>query len=73
MNDLIFKILTNKQTVSSKSARNTIFKFKKYKISVPNILSKRIELQIKKKQYSLIRQMIDIYRNEILTNFESVL
>jgi len=70
MDDFIFKIIINPKTAVSKKSNVVIFSLRKYEIAAPKVLGEKFLSKIKRKQYSLIRQMIDIYRNEIITNFK---
>ena len=70
MNNFIFKIIINPKAAVTKKSNVVIFSLKNYEIAAPKVLGEKILSKIKRKQYSLISQMIDIYRNEIITNFE---
>ena len=65
----IFKVITSKNLKVRFKNKNTYFVFKNFKVVMPDILGSKFLQLNKSKQYSLLRQMIDIYKDEIVTNF----
>lgn len=67
--DIIFKVVTSKNLKVRLKNKNKYFMFKNFKVVMPDILGSKFLQLNKSRQYSLLRQMIDIYKDEIVTNF----
>ena len=66
---MIIKIIQNKKCKIKVKNNHTIFKLNNYFIAMPTLLADKISKLIKKRRYSLIQELIDIYKDDIKTNF----
>ena len=69
MNEKLYKIFTSRNLKINRKRGVVFFNLDHHRVAAPKVLGDKILKQIKRKQYSLIRQMIDIYKDELLTNF----
>lgn len=70
MTNFIFKIISDPKTKISRKPGILCFENRGKLVMIPKGIGAVILRKIKRKQFGLIRQMIDIYKDELVTNFK---
>ena len=66
---MILKVLLHKKKSVNIESNRVVFLLQGLKIVMPKKMGVKILELIKKKDYSLIERLIDIYKDNIVTNF----
>ncbi len=66
---MIMKLLLHKKKNVSIERDRVVFQLESLKVVMPKRVGIKILELIKKRHYSLIEEMIDIYKDNIVTNF----
>ena len=69
MVDSIYRIFIDRRVKHVVKGGRMIFSLRHFRVVVSKIFGFKILKLIKKQSYSLLRQMIDMYKDEIVTNF----
>ena len=65
----IYRIFIDKRVKHVVKRGRMIFSLRSFRVVVSKMFGFKILKLIKKRSYSLLRQMIDMYKDEIVTNF----
>ena len=65
----VFKLIVDSKVKVKKSSGRCYFSLKSYRAVMPAILGSKFLKLNQRRNYNLIRQLIDIYKDEIVTNF----